>query len=255
VSAAETVKFVLTEADLPTHWYNLAADLPTLPPPPSTPGPGNRWVRPTSNPLSDGTHPPGSEPRALDRDPRAGSRRLPTLATDAALPSPSARACARYTSAHLLQVRRGQPGRESQAEHGGRPGLLQQAGRREAAHHRDRSGSVGKLARHGLRLLRYRTQGVYGAGQLSPEAVPAYPDGDLGSPVRPQPQSRHRVRPALLRAGSRASGKPRNRHFRGGRGRSLARGHQVLARERAQPRAPAPDGHRAGGAPAVRAGR
>jgi tryptophan synthase beta chain len=40
VSAAETVKFVLTEADLPTHWYNLAADLPTLPPPPIHPGTG-----------------------------------------------------------------------------------------------------------------------------------------------------------------------------------------------------------------------
>jgi len=40
VSAAETVKFVLTEADLPTHWYNLAADLPTLPPPPIHPATG-----------------------------------------------------------------------------------------------------------------------------------------------------------------------------------------------------------------------
>ncbi|MFN3337711.1 MAG: TrpB-like pyridoxal-phosphate dependent enzyme, partial [Thermomicrobium sp.] len=40
MSTAETVKFLLTEADLPTHWYNLAADLPTLPPPPIHPATG-----------------------------------------------------------------------------------------------------------------------------------------------------------------------------------------------------------------------
>ena len=35
---ADTVKYVLDESRLPTHWYNLAADLPSLPPPPLHPG-------------------------------------------------------------------------------------------------------------------------------------------------------------------------------------------------------------------------
>jgi tryptophan synthase beta chain len=35
---SDTVKYVLDESHLPTHWYNLAADLPVLPPPPLHPG-------------------------------------------------------------------------------------------------------------------------------------------------------------------------------------------------------------------------
>jgi tryptophan synthase beta chain len=34
----DTVKYVLDESRLPTRWYNLAADLPSLPPPPLHPG-------------------------------------------------------------------------------------------------------------------------------------------------------------------------------------------------------------------------
>jgi tryptophan synthase beta chain len=34
---SETVKYVLDESRLPTHWYNLTADLPSLPPPPLHP--------------------------------------------------------------------------------------------------------------------------------------------------------------------------------------------------------------------------
>src|SRR6185312_2289783 len=37
---SDTVKYVLDESRLPTHWYNLAADLPSLPPPPLHPGTG-----------------------------------------------------------------------------------------------------------------------------------------------------------------------------------------------------------------------
>ena len=36
----ETVKYVLDESRLPDHWYNLAADLPSPPPPPLHPGTG-----------------------------------------------------------------------------------------------------------------------------------------------------------------------------------------------------------------------
>lgn len=36
----ETVKYLLSERDTPTHWYNIVADLPTPPPPPLHPGTG-----------------------------------------------------------------------------------------------------------------------------------------------------------------------------------------------------------------------
>ncbi|KAA0233927.1 MAG: Tryptophan synthase beta chain [Acidimicrobiales bacterium] len=37
---AETVKYLLDESDIPTHWYNLLPDLPSPPPPPLHPGTG-----------------------------------------------------------------------------------------------------------------------------------------------------------------------------------------------------------------------
>ena len=36
----DTVKYVLSEDQLPTSWYNIAADLPSQPPPPLHPGTG-----------------------------------------------------------------------------------------------------------------------------------------------------------------------------------------------------------------------
>ena len=35
---SEITKFILSEADVPTHWYNIAADLKSPPPPPLHPG-------------------------------------------------------------------------------------------------------------------------------------------------------------------------------------------------------------------------
>jgi tryptophan synthase beta chain len=37
---AETTKYLLTENDIPTAWYNIIADLPSPPPPPLHPGTG-----------------------------------------------------------------------------------------------------------------------------------------------------------------------------------------------------------------------
>ncbi len=36
--ATETTKFFLNESDMPTHWYNIMADLKSPPPPPLHPG-------------------------------------------------------------------------------------------------------------------------------------------------------------------------------------------------------------------------
>ena len=40
----DTVKYLLAEAEIPTHWVNLLADLPGAPAPPLHPGDeGARW--------------------------------------------------------------------------------------------------------------------------------------------------------------------------------------------------------------------
>ena len=41
------------------------------------------------------------------------------------------------------------------------------------------AGQWGSVAGHGVQLLRTRMQGVHGARQLRPEALPARPDGNL----------------------------------------------------------------------------
>jgi len=37
---SDTVKYLLPETEMPTHWYNIAADLPQRPTPPLHPGTG-----------------------------------------------------------------------------------------------------------------------------------------------------------------------------------------------------------------------
>ena len=98
-------KIILDEDSLPTHWYNLGADLP-LPGPPLHPG--------TLQPLGpeehgaalpDVDHPAGGLGRGRARDPRRGARGLPHLAPHAAHARRSlraarsaSRACASTTS-------------------------------------------------------------------------------------------------------------------------------------------------------------
>ena len=62
-------------------------------------------------------------------------------------PRAPARAGARYAGAHLLQVRGRQPGRQPQAQHRHRPGVLRQAGGRDPLRDRDRRRPVGQRAR------------------------------------------------------------------------------------------------------------
>ena len=81
------------------------------------------------------------------------------------------------------------------------------------------------------------------------EAVPALDDSARGAPrSSPSPSRRHAERAARSSTSiPDYAGQPRDRDLGGGRGRGAARRHVVLARQRAQPRAPAPDGHRPGG--------
>ena len=173
--------------------------------------------------------------------PRRGPGRAAPVEADAADARRATRARPRHAGAHLLQGRIGQPGGVAQAEHRRAAGLLQQGGGHQAPHHRDRRGAVGHGA--GVRLLavRPRVQGVHGAHVVRVEALPPRDHGDLGSGVRAVSGRR----PVVARFA-------RPRHLRRGARRGHPRRLPLLARLGAQPRAAAPDGHRAGGQGAAR---
>ena len=246
----------LSESDQPTRWYNILHDLPT--PAAAGPAPRHRPAGGARRPLAalpDGPDPPGGLRRPVRRDPRRGARRLPPLATLAAVPRPPAREGARHAGADLLQVRGREPGRLAQAEHGRAAGLLQRQGRHQEAHHRDRRRPVGHGPGLRLRAVRPRVRGVAGAGVVRPEALPADDDRDLRRHGAPQPERPDERRPHDLGAGPRQHRQPRHRDQRGGRDGGRRPDDELRARQRAQPRPPAPDGDRRGGAAAAGAGR
>ena len=119
-------RFVLPESELPTHYYNIAADLPVPLPPPLHPGTrepiGPRDLAPLF-PME--LIRPGGQHRPRDRDPGGGPRGVPDLPADAAPAGDGAREGARHAGPHLLQERGRLAGGLPQAEHGHRPGLLQ----------------------------------------------------------------------------------------------------------------------------------
>ena len=97
---------------------------------------------------------------------------------------------------------------------------------------------------------------VDGAGQLRAEALPQDHDGDLGSALRAVAVTRDPGRPQHPRADARHPRQPRHRHLRGhrGRGHRPVGDHPLLAGQRAQPRHAPPDHHRARGQEAARHG-
>ena len=109
----------------------------------------------------------GGLARAADRDPGRGSRRLPAVAPDAAVPRAPAGEGARHAGEDLLQVRGRLARRLAQAQHARSPQAYEnaQAGHQEARD-RDRRRPVGLLA--GVRLLavRARVRGLHGRLQL-----------------------------------------------------------------------------------------
>ncbi len=169
------------------------------------------------------------------------------MAADAALPGPQARARARHPRADLLQVRGRLPDGEPQAEHRGRTGVLQRAGRRRAARDGDRRRPVGLVPRVRGSALRARGRRVHGACLVRAEAVPPRADGGVRRAVRAEPLRGDGGRPGDPRRAPRLDRQPGHRDLGGGRAGRAARGHEVLARLRPEPRAPAPDRDRRGG--------
>ena len=162
-----------TESELPTHWYNIAADLPKAPPPPLHPG--------THQPIGPADLAP-LFPMELIKQEVSTERyiEIPDEVREVYKlwrPTPLIRArrlekALGHAGAHLLQVRRRVARRLAQAEHGRRAGLLQQAGGHHAPDDRDGRRPVGHRARDGLQLLRHRAEDLHGEGVVRAEAVP-----------------------------------------------------------------------------------
>ena len=180
------------------------AGRPAALPPPGDPR-ADRAGRPRAA-LPDGADHPGGQPGPRDRDPGSRPRGVHALPAEPALSGPPPGEGARYAGPHLLQVRGRQPGRQPQAEHRARPGVLQQGGGRRPARDRDRRRPVGQRAGVRRRLLRARGQGLHGPGELRPEAVPPDPHGDLRGRGRRQPLTDDELRPEGPRGDARQPG-------------------------------------------------
>ena len=252
----EATKFLLPESAIPTHWYNVAADMPTPAQPPLHPGTGEPIGPDDLAPLF---------PMALI---------LQEVSSDAEIeiPAPLREAYALWRPTPLHRARRLEQalgtrskifykyeGTSPAGSHKPNTALAQayygkQDGRTRLATETGR-GPVGQRARVRGAAVRPRDQGLDGQGLVPPEAVPADHDGDLGRLGRAEPLGGDECRPRRARRGPGLAGLARDRDLRGGRGRGDPRGHGVLARLGAESRAPAPDGDRAGGARADGAGR
>ena len=160
----------------------------------------------------------------------------------------AARAGGRHALADLLQVRGHQPGRQPQAEHRGRAGLLQQAGGPHPALDRDRRRPVGQRARVRLQAASGSSaRSTWCASRTSRSRRGARMIQTWGADGRAEPVAGHERRARDPRRAARLDRQPRDRDLGGGRGRRGPRGHRLLARQRAQPRAAPPDGDRPGG--------
>ena len=224
-------RYILSEDAIPRQWYNVAADLPSLPPPPLHPGTGEPVGPDDLAPLF---------PMALILQEVSGERWVPIPDPVREVysmwrPTPLHRALgpgagARHDLPHLLQVRGRQPGGQPQAEHLGAAGVLQPRGGRRPARDRDRRRPVGLGAGVRLRALRPGVQGLHGARLLRPEALPSLDDPHLGRRGRAEPVAGHERRPRDPRVRPRQHGQPRHRDQRGGRGRGDPRRHALRAR-------------------------
>jgi hypothetical protein len=162
----------LEQEEIPTHWYNVVADMPNPPAPPL--GPDGKPVPPEA----DGGDFPGP---ILEQEMSAERwiaipeevRQIYACGARPAVPRPAPGAGARHAGQDFLQVRRRLAGRFAQAQLGRAAGLLQQAGRHQAPDHRNRRRPVGLVDR--LRRPDVRPAGarLHGQGQLRAEALSA----------------------------------------------------------------------------------
>ena len=229
--------FPLDESDLPTHWINLAADLPEPPLPPLHPG----TLQPAGPDDLSAIFPPGiiaQEVVAASRSSRSPTRCARRTACGVR------RRCSARTGWSARSTRRPHiyvkyEGVSPAGSHKPNSAVAQayenaRAGVR-TARHRDRRRPVGLGAGVRLQPVRARVRGLHGRVELRPEAVPPLADGDVG-----------RDRAPLARASARTSGRGAGRSTRPARSGSRsprrsrsprARRRELRARLGAQPRA------------------
>ena len=145
------IRFTLPQAEIPTQWYNLLADFPEPMPPPLHPA--------TKQPVTPDAL-LAIFPENLVQQEMSQERWIPIPEEVREIyalwrPTPLLRAVrlekALQTPAHIYYKYEGvQPSGESQGQHVGRPGLLQQGGRNQAPGHRDRRRPMGRFAGVGL---------------------------------------------------------------------------------------------------------
>ena len=198
----DTVKYVLDESRIPTVLVQHRGRPAEAAAAAAAPGhaAADRPRRPRAA-LPDGADRAGGHDRARDRDPRAGARRLPPVAADAALPRAAAREGAPDAGAHLLQVRGRLARRQPQAEHRGRAGVLQQAKRASSSSSTETgAGQWGSSLAFAGALFGIDVQVFMVRVSLRPEAVPPRADGDLRRALHPVAVERDAVGPRHPRA-------------------------------------------------------
>ncbi len=182
-------RYLLSERDIPKTWYNVIPDLPAPMSPPLHPG----TLQPAGPQDLEAIFPhradrAGGHGGAEHSHPRTGSRHPATVAAHAVAPRDTAGEGAGDSRQNLLQERRSLTRRQPQAQHGHRPGVLQQGRRRQAPDHGNGRGTVGQRAGARLQRVRHGVHGLHGEVQLLSEAASPHHDGMLGREMRSFPQ-------------------------------------------------------------------
>jgi hypothetical protein len=190
--------------------------------------------------------PAGSEHRARDRDSRAGARHLSPVATVAAVSRAPARK-ALGTPARIYYKYEGVSPAGShkpntavpQAFYNAQAGVKRLTTETGAGQWGTSLAFAGTL--FGLEVLVFQVRVSYDQKPYRRAVMETYGARCIASPSNETEYGR-----AGARAAARPPGQPRHRDLRGGRTRRAARRHQVRAGLGAEPRADAPDRHRAG---------
>ena len=191
--ALETTKYQLDEDQIPKSYYNIAADLPEKPEPVLHPG--------TGQPIGPGDLAP-LFPMELIKQVVSTDREIE-------IPEPVRQAYALYRPSPLYRARRLEKALDTPAHiyykyegvspsgsHKPNTALAQafynkQEGVKRLATETG-AGQWGSALVVRGRHVRARSEGLHGARELRPEAVPAHPDGDLRRAGRAEPVVRHR---------------------------------------------------------------
>ena len=228
-------RFVLPEAELPTHYVNIAADLPEPLPPPLHPGTrepiGPEMLAPLF-PMELIRQEVSAEPLIeIPEEVREAYRIYrPTPLHPGTAPGEGAR----HPGAHLLQERGrlARPAATSRTRRSRRPSTTGPRASRRLVD-RDRRRPVGERPRLRRGLFGHRDEGLHGQDQLRAEAVSAQLHRDRsGRPSSPSPSTETNAGRADPGRGPGLDRQPRDRDQRGDRGGGRPRGHEVLARQR-----------------------